>query len=162
LATERTPRRTVRALLAGALLLVLLAPSACSWNRRVVNEELLRLDFDSVQPGRTTLGEVVMRFGLPPEDEPEEIGIRALSGDHIDYTTLDERCTVFGLVTFVVVTPFRWCSGVRSYEVSLEFDPQGVVERVTTTRRRGYWPPFWNEHDTPPAVTTIRTAEDPR
>lgn len=153
-------RRALRGPLASLLLLAMLAPAACSWNRRVVNEELLRLDFDAVQPGRTTLEEVLMRYGLPPEDEPEEIGIRSLSADHIEYATLDERCTVFGFITFFAVAPFRWCAGVRSFEVSLEFDRRGVVERVVTTRRQGFWPPFWNEHDVPAPVTTIRTAED--
>lgn len=159
MATEAATRR-IGLSLAILLLVTLLAPAGCSWNRTVANEELMRLGFESVEPGRTTLEEVLMRFGLPPEDNPEEVGIRILSGQHVDYTTVDERCTVFGFITFFAVAPFRWCAAVRSYHVSLEFDRRGVVERVVTTRRRGFWPPFWNEGDMPPAETTVRTAED--
>lgn len=160
MATEDATRRIGSSWLAILLLLAVLAPAGCSWNRTVANESLGQLDFESVQPGRTTLDEVLMRFGLPPEDNPEEIGIRILSGDHIDYVTVDERCTAFGFVTFFAVAPFRWCSAVRSYQVSLEFDRRGVVERMVTTQRQGFWPPFWNEDDMPPPETTVRTAED--
>lgn len=146
-------------MLAGLIPLALLAASGCSWNRQVLNEGLLRQDFDRVEPGRTTLAEVVMQFGLPPEDQPEEIGIRSLSGEHVSYGTLDERCTVFGFVTAFAVAPFRWCSAVRTYQVSIEFDATGVVERVVTTRRHGFWPPFANADDVPPPETTIRTAD---
>ncbi len=145
--------------LAVSLLLLLLAPTACSFHHIKVNAGVMKLDASGIVVGKTTREEVGKTLGVPPPDVPTEVGTRFLSGPYVRFATLESRCFTLGFERLLVVAPFRWCSVERTRELALEFDENGIVSRVIDTRRKTIWPPFQDEEDRPPLVTTVRTGD---
>lgn len=134
--------------LAIGLLGVLLATSVgCAFERMVVNEGVRNLDPSSIVVGETDHLGVIRELGLPPSDFPEEIGTRGVARDYLRYGVFESRCFRIGFDAMLLITPFRWCSRFRSYELGVEFDEQGVVSGVYETQREGVWPPFGGEDD---------------
>jgi hypothetical protein len=120
--------------------------------RTVVNLGNQQLDASGIEVGRTDRGEVIRALGLPPPDVPEEIGIRVAGRDFLRYSTWESRCFRIGFEQILLITPFRWCSRRDVYELSVEFDEDGIVSGLYETRRGNYWPPFQDEDASAPTV----------
>jgi hypothetical protein len=130
--------------LLGALLT---ASVGCAFERVVINEGVRNLDPSNIVAGKTDHLGVIQELGLPPPSFPEEIGTRGVAKDYLRYATFESRCFRIGFEAILVATPFRWCSRLRSYELGVEFDEQGIVSGVYEMQREGVWPPFRGEDD---------------
>jgi hypothetical protein len=128
--------------------------SACAFEKTVVNEGVRDLDPAGIVAGQTRIVEVIEQIGIPLPEFPEEIGTRLVSRNYLKYAVFEERCFRIGFERFLLVTPFRWCFADHPYELGVEVDDSGLVTGVYETRREMIWPPFQDEADRPPPVTT--------
>ena len=119
----------------------------CAFERMVINEGVRKLDPSDIVVGETDHLGVIRELGLPPPHFPEEIGTRGVSRDYLRYAVFECRCFRIGFESILIITPFRWCSRFRSYELDVEFDEQGVVSGVYEMQRDGVWPPLRGEDD---------------
>jgi len=142
---------TIRALL--ALCATGLIGSACAFERTVVNEGVERLDPASLVAGQSDRLDVLRRFGAPPEKTVEEAGTRSIARDYLAYQVYERRCFRVGFEQLLLITPFRWCFSDYPYRLAVEFDEDGIVSGVYTTRRDMVWPPFQDPADRPPPAT---------
>jgi hypothetical protein len=133
--------------------------SACAFERTVVNEGVERLDPSGIVAGQSDRLDVLKQLGAPPEQNVEEIGIRAVSGDYLAYQVFERRCFRIGFEEILLITPFIWCFSDYPYRLAVEFDENGIVSGVYATRRDMIWPPFQREADRP-APTTVQLSGD--
>jgi hypothetical protein len=133
--------------------------SACAFERTVVNEGVEKLDPRGIVAGQSDRLDVLQQLGAPPEQSVEEIGIRAVARDYLAYQVFERRCFRIGFDSILLITPFRWCFADYPYRLAVEFDENGIVSGVYTTRRDMIWPPFQSEADRP-APTTVQLSGD--
>lgn len=146
----------MRALVAVALALL---ASGCAFERTVVNEGVEKLDPSGIVAGRSDRLDVLQQLGAPPEQSVEEIGIRSVSRDYLAYQVFERRCFRIGFDQILLVTPFRWCFADYPYRLAVEFDENGIVQGVYTTRRDMIWPPFQSEANRA-APSTVQLSGD--
>jgi hypothetical protein len=133
--------------------------SACAFERTVVNEGVEKLDPSGIVAGQSDRLDVLSQLGAPPEQSVEEIGIRAVARDYLAYQVFERRCFQIGPERVLLIIPFRWCFADYPYRLAVEFDENGIVSGVYTTRRDMIWPPFQREADRP-APTTVQLSGD--
>lgn len=127
--------------------------SACAFERTVVNEGVEKLDPTTIVAGESDRIDVLRQLGAPPEKSVEEAGTRSVSRDYLTYEVYEQRCFRVGFDQIWVITPFRWCFADFPYRLAVEFDENGIVSGVYTTRQDMIWPPFQSEADRPPPTT---------
>jgi len=127
--------------------------SACAFERSVTNENVEKLDPSGIVAGESDRLDVLRQLGAPPEKSIEEAGTRSVSADYLAYEVYEQRCFRVGFDQIWLIMPFRWCFADFPYRLAVEFDDQGIVSGVYTTRRDMIWPPFQNEADRPPPTT---------
>lgn len=145
------------ALVLVAATLLALFSTGCIWSKQVVNSAIRDYDLSTVVVGQTTNLEVVEAWGPPAPvsylgylNPLEARTFRSASGPY-RYVSQEQRCTSFlaraplGLVSPIPaspVFPFVWCDVEWSYVVAIEFDQDGIVERVIRERSEAVWRPF--------------------
>lgn len=132
--------------------LLLSAPLGCAFERVVINEGVRSLDPGNIVVGRTDHLGVLRELGLPPPEFPEEVGTRGVARDYLRYGVFESRCFRIGFEQVLLISPFRWCTRFRPYELGVAFDERGLVTGVYEMHRDGVWPPFRGEDDLPPPV----------
>ena len=152
-----------------AALLALLAGPGCVHSKQVTNPHVRDLEARHVVVGRTTVAEVLERFGPPPPQDPMEMlqPARAHTLGHESvvyrYVTRERRCVSFLLTGFsdtvpiMPMLPFAWCDDQATHALVVEFDPRGIVERVSRGRTEARWRPWQGTADR--AVHVETTAE---
>jgi len=133
-------------------LLLLTASLGCAFERVVINEGVRSLDAGRIVVGETDHLGVIRDLGLPPPAFPEEIGTRGVAKDYLSYAVFESRCFRIGFENVFLITPFRWCTRFRPYELGVAFDEEGVVMGLHEMHREGVWPPFGGEDDLPDPV----------
>ncbi len=133
-------------------LLLLTASLGCAFERVVINEGVRSLDPSEIVVGETDHLGVLRELGLPPAEFPEQVGTRVVGRDYLSYGVFESRCFRIGFENVLLITPFRWCTRFRPYELGVAFDEEGVVMGVHEMRREGVWPPFGGEDDLPDPV----------
>jgi hypothetical protein len=149
-------RSALRVALAAAVVLAL-ASTGCVWSREVVNAQIRSYDVSTAVVGQTTNEDILEQWGPPAPvsylgflNPLEARTFRSESGPY-RYVSQETRCTSFlaraplGLVLPIPaspVFPFIWCDIESSYVIALEFDREGVLQRIVRERSHAVWRPF--------------------
>ena len=137
----------------GAVAAAALMVAACAFEKRVSNERVRDYNPSGIVAGRSTIFDVIERFGVPLPDLPEEAGTLLVGRNYLNYRVYEERCFRIGFTEALLITPFRWCYADYPYELAVEVDDALMVTGVYETRRDMIWRPFENEADLAPPQT---------
>ncbi|MEN8184257.1 MAG: hypothetical protein ABFS46_17160 [Myxococcota bacterium] len=140
----------------GLLMLALFLCSSCVYSKQVINAKVRDLDTSQIVVGQTTVPEILRAWGPPPPLEvfdlvrPADPSLFRLSKSFMRYVSRTQKCVVFNLgvpppLLASPVLPFRWCDEQPAYAVVVEFDDEGVVERVTQGDIETLWRPWQGE-----------------
>lgn len=147
-------RSAPRATLAG--LLAVLSTCGCVYSKQVTNAAIRDLDASRIVVGETTVADLLSTWGPPAPTRPLGL-LTPLSqtawrphSQSFRYVSQETRCTSFLATTpadgkpvpVAPWLPFVWCDDQPVYAVVVEFDDDGVVERVTRGETRSVWRPW--------------------
>lgn len=108
--------------------------AGCAFTRTVANSHVRQFDTAFIQPGRTTVGQVLATLG-PPPPLPEGVESPPLfADDYLRYVCYETRQTrlLFGYIVFF---PFQWSDTQAVHERLITFGPDGTVRDVIRTER---------------------------
>lgn len=127
--------------LAGVLCLVILA--GCSLRRVVVNDVIPAERVTFIQPGNTTMEQVVARLGAPDEILESEFGMATV----YEWSDTKSSAVDFGYIARAV-SPYSPSmtlarTGIDKEEFHVHYDAQGVVRASGFIRHEGVVPVLW-------------------
>ena len=141
----------VALLMGKALPLALLAAvmalaSGCSFNRTIINANVMEADTSFVEVGKTTWREVLDRLG-PPSVRAEDDTFRyTLSKRYLRYVCHEIKTAEF-VLTYYLSLPFSWSDSWPLYELFIEFDERGVVASAWESHGDTAWRPLGSREE---------------
>ena len=154
-----------------ALLVAGLASSGCIYSKQVTNAHVRELDSARIVVGETTALDILHSWGPPAPAEPLGL-LRAADPRMFEltrrvyrYVSREVRCASFlaaapidgAPVPAAPLLPFVWCDDQPAYVLVLEFDADGVVERISKGTTQVVWRPWSSGRDRKVLIETIST-----
>ncbi len=119
-----------------ALCTVLLLCAGCTISRVQTNRGLERLETAWIEPGVTTVTEVIERLGFPPPVGRADDAPAYISSDSLHWMSTDTRRWTLAL-GYIVTPIFEWSRTVARHDLLIRFDEHNRVLQISRVQRLG-------------------------
>ncbi len=115
---------------------LLLLCAGCTVSRICSNPGLEHMDTAWIQPGVTTLDEVVQRLGFPPPVGRADDAPAYLSSETLHWLSTDTRHRKLA-IGYVITPIFEYSRTVAAHDLLIRFDENGRVQQLSRVQRTG-------------------------
>ena len=124
-------------------ILCVVAMAGCSLRRVVVNDVIAPERLSFIQPGTTTMSQVVSQFGAPDDIQESEFGLATV----YEWSDTKASGVDFGFIArfFSPYSPSMTLArtGIDIERLHVHYDQEGVVRTFGLTRHEGVVPTLW-------------------